>query len=134
MDTSVLIKWFDQENGFEKYQKYFIEKDRYELHLSTVTLFEIAFAGKKIKKSEKELTDTFAYLENACQINEIRKHDLLRAIEIKFKYFELDKQQKYKSNLSMADAVIIATAESIGAKLLSGDKGFKQVSEVAVID
>ena len=41
-------------------------------------------------------------------------------------------QFKRKYKFSMADAIILATAEYAGAKLVTGDPDFKDVSEVAV--
>lgn len=89
---------------------------------STINLYEIHRKMMSVspdKKTAKIFVDKVIAL---CEVIPVSAEIALRGAELRRKY-----------KFSMADALILATAESEKALLVTGDKDFKGVNEVKVV-
>lgn len=118
IDTSGWLHYFLNGPLIECYAKY-LEKPNTVL-TPTIVLYEVY---KKIKiQSEEQYADMAA-----SQMNRTMVAPLSDSIA----YLAADISVQYK--LAMADAIIYATADSLGAKLVTSDADFKDLPGVLYI-
>lgn len=132
VDTFAILSWLDREQGFEAYAP-FLTGSGYRRAISLFTLFELKLAFLRRELTPDQQGEAFAFIKTVCDVVEVTEPVAIRAAEIRFKYMKADAKNPVKANISMADAVMVALAESMGAPLLSGDKGLRQVNEVKVV-
>ena len=88
-----------------------------EFYISFVTELEILSYPSLLSEEEKKLKKLLAEIPIVDVSKEIKK----RAIEFRRKY-----------NLKLPDAIIAATAFSLGATLITNDKGFSIINEIQI--
>lgn len=132
VDSSAIIAWLAGETGGAACGPY-LEGLGWQRIITPLTLFEVRFTLLRKKMNEDEQRQAIALMRSICELREITEEIALRAATIRFKHVQEDATRKTKANISMADAIAIALAESLDAPLLASEKGIKQVTEVRVL-
>ena len=116
-DTSVIMEVY---KGTEKKGKIISYLKGKSIFISELTLFEIyrKYLSEKPQVADEMLDETIVH---ADKIIETKRDILLRAAEFSVKY-----------KLSMADAIILACAESEKAELFTLDKDFQNKGIIEV--
>ena len=121
IDSSAWIEFFGFGKNAKKFLKY-IEKARPESHVtSAIVLYEV-YKSVKGKAGEKQALQKIGDITNNTTVIDVSSKIALAAAD---KSLEL--------GLAMADAIILATARSLGATLVTGDKDFKGLPDVVYI-
>lgn len=121
IDSHGWIEYFSDGPLAPKYSVYIESADIYEFITPSIVLYEVY---KKIKPIRGET----AALEAIAHIIE---HTVVVGIDGKIAISAAEINLNHK--LAMADAIIKAVAESVNAKLVTGDPHFKGLSDVVLI-
>ena len=122
VDSSAWLEYFMKGRLSERFAV-FLDKANPENYFTPATvLFEVF---KKIKKEHGEQTA-------ARYIAHIKGHTAIVAVTECIALLAADASLNYK--LAFADALVKATADSLKAKLLTGDHHFKGLSNVELIE
>lgn len=122
IDSHGWIEYFSDGPKASKYAQY-IEPANIESHIiPSIVLYEVY---KKIKSSvgEAPALEAIAHMIEHTNLVSIDKSIALNAAEISLKH-----------KLAMADSLIMATANSLRAKLVTGDLHFKGLPNVIFIE
>lgn len=122
IDSFGWIEYFGEGALVEKYARYIEKANREEYYTPSIVLYEVY---KKIKRegSEEKALEAYAYIFAYTSIVPLTGDLAVEAAEISL-----------KRGLSMADAIIKATAERHKAKVVTGDKHFKGLEGVKLIE
>lgn len=122
IDSFGWIEYFGEGALVEKYARYIEKANREEYYTPSIVLYEVY---KKIKRegSEEKALEAYAYILAYTSIVPLTGDLAVEAAEISL-----------KRGLSMADAIIKATAERHKAKVVTGDKHFKGLEGVELIE
>lgn len=122
IDSFGWIEYFGEGALVEKYARYIEKANREEYYTPSIVLYEVY---KKIKRegSEEKALEAYAYIFAYTSIVPLTGDLAVEAAEISL-----------KRGLSMADAIIKATAERHKAKVVTGDKHFKGLEGVELIE
>lgn len=77
---------------------------------------------------EQTILERLATIEETSEITSIDKDIALESARCYLELAERAKSRKLK-NPSLFDAIVLATARTLGAKLLTGDEHFKGIDE-----
>ncbi len=113
LDRSAWIKIFDKE-----IDESLIQQD-IDIVSSVINLYEIFVKYSKV--SELKAIEMIGWVKTKARIVGVSEDLALRAAQLKKKY-----------NFSMADSIILATAEQEKAELITADTDFRDVNEVKV--
>ncbi len=118
--------WIEYFEGSKKglLAKEIIENENNSIFCSALTVSEI------VSKSERLGKDSSQYIEAMQSLSRILKIDEKTAIEAGKKHAAIRKKVK---NFGLADAFIIVQGEKEKAKILSGDKHFKEMKNAIFI-
>ena len=117
VDSSVWIEFF---SGSEKAR---IIEDK-DLATSIVAIAEIA---DKFEREEKDCTNVIQFINEHARVLPLTVEIALKAGKIK------NNIRKKKSKFGLFDALHLATAQSIGAQLITADFDFVGIENVMVI-
>ena len=122
IDSSGWIEYFAEGPKASKYAKYIEAANISDYITPAIILYEVY---KKIKsmKNEEFALKALAYIIGNTTIVSIDKKIALSAADISL-----------KTKLSMADALIKATAEEKNAKIITGDEHFRKFNDVIFIE
>lgn len=125
LDTKPLIKLFAQEEGWDAVQKILskIETGEIEAAICVITLTEIyyKYVQERLPELAKERTQAVKYATYLKKL-EINEEAAVKAGEFKGKY-----------GISIADALIAATAYFEGAIVISDDPDYKKILEIKTL-
>lgn len=125
LDTKPLIKLFAQEEDWDIVQKILakIESDEIEAAICVITLTEIYYKYVQEKRPDlaKERIQAIRYAIYLKKL-EINEETAVKAGEFKGKY-----------GISIADALIAATAYFEGAIVVSDDPDYKKILEIKTL-
>lgn len=125
LDTKPLIKLFAQEEGWDAVQKILskIETGEIEAAICVITLTEIyyKYVQERLPDLAKERTQAVKYATYLKKL-EINEEAAVKAGEFKGKY-----------GISIADALIAATAYFEGAIVISDDPDYKKILEIKTL-
>ena len=122
IDSRGWIEYFSGGPLASKYAKFVESANTFEFLAPSIVLYEVY---KKIKseKDEETAIKAVAYIVGNARIISIGKKIALNAADISI-----------ISKLPMADAMIKAVAEDNNAKLVTGDKHFKDLENVIFVE
>lgn len=125
LDTKPLIKLLAREESWDAVQKILskIEADEIEGAISVVTLTEIYY--KYLQEKRPDLAKT--------RTEELRYAVYLKKLEIDEEVAVKAGEFKGKYNVSIADAVIAASAYFEGSIIISDDPNFKRIPNVKTL-
>lgn len=121
VDSYGWIEYFGEGPLADKYARY-IEKANTSSYITpSVVLYEVY---KKIRreKTEDKALEAYAYIVSYTKIIPLDEKTALDAAEKSLEF-----------GLGMADAIITATADNNDAKIVTSDKHFKELDDVAYI-
>ena len=118
--------WIEYLNGSEKGKKVaeIVEDEFNEVFTSTATISEVI---SKTLHDGKDVEIALNYINNLSVVISVTKEIGNLAGQI---HFQTKKKEK---EFGMLDAFVAATAKSINAKILTGDKHFKNFEEAVFI-
>lgn len=118
--------WIEYLNGSEKGRKFgeIIEDSLNEIFTSSATVAEIV---SKTMRENKDTKTALTHINNLSTILGVTQEISILTGQI---HFEAKKKDK---DFGMLDAFVAATAKTINAKILTGDKHFKNFREVIFI-
>ena len=118
--------WIEYLSGSEKGKVVadIIENSSNEIFTSIVTLSEV------ISKVKRENKDYQAALDIIISLSKISELTLEIAFNTGIKHAEIKKRIK---DFGLADAFVLQTSESLGAKILTGDPHFKSFKQVIML-
>lgn len=121
VDSSVWIEYFTQGQKAKKVQSIITSAHKQTYKTPSIVLFEVY---KKIKKeiSEQKANQAIAHIIDLTETIPLDERIALYAAEISI-----------ENRLSMADAIIKATAELNNAEIKTMDKHFKGMKNVEII-
>ncbi|MFQ6136491.1 MAG: type II toxin-antitoxin system VapC family toxin [Candidatus Hydrothermarchaeales archaeon] len=121
IDSFGWIEYFGEGALVEKYARYIEKANREEYCTPSIVLYEVY---KKIKReiSEEKALEAYAYIVAYTSIVPLTEDLAVEAAEISL-----------GRGLSMADAMIKATAQKYNAKIITGDEHFKGLKDVELI-
>jgi len=121
IDSSGWIEYFGEGPLIDKYAKYIERANPKEYYTPSIIIYEVY---KKIKKeiSEERALEAYAYISAYTTLVYLTEKIAIEAAEISL-----------KKGLSMADAIIKATAELYDARVITGDEHFKGLANVELI-
>lgn len=123
VDSFAWIEYFKATDTGQKARE-FIDDLKNTLFTVDVCVAEIKFWALQKKLVFNEM---FAVIRSNSTIIETNSNDWLEAAEIKFEH------RKTLPNFGLVDALIIAKSNEIGAKILTGDKHFKNEKNAVMI-
>lgn len=126
LDTSAVIKYLLQEKEWEKYEPFLASATNIFV-INNLVLFEIKFVLAKLGRSDDEITAALAHAKSRSETADISEGLALRAAELKVEY------AKQKVMLSMADAILAATAEEKKVPIVTADSGLRKVRQIKCI-
>ncbi len=127
IDTYAWVEFFIGSEKGEIVKKYLLSEN--EIYTPSVVLAEIARKYFRENISEKTVRKR---IELITKISTIVDIDEELAVESGKAYLELikhAKKQGLKQKPSLIDAIILATARKLKAKIITGDKHFKELEE-----
>jgi len=101
--------------------KEFIEKKN--IAIASITIAELS---EKYVRENKDFNDDFNFILLRSKIVELNTEIALSAGKINFE------NKKVIKDWGMADAIILATAKYLDAKVVTGDKHFKNMNSVMI--
>ena len=118
--------WVEYLEGSEKGKRAseIIEDDSNEIFTSSATIAEII---SKILRKNQDIMVALNYINNFSMVYDVTQEIGISAAQI---HFEAKKKNK---NFGMLDSFVAATAQKIGAKILTGDNDFKGFREAIFI-
>ena len=118
--------WIEYLNGSEKGRKVaeIVENDSNEIFTSSCTIAEVV---SKSLRENKDAKIALAHINNLSNIISVTQEISILTGQI---HFEAKKKNK---DFGMLDAFVAATARLANAKILTGDKHFKNFKEAVLI-
>ena len=126
VDTYAWIEVFIGSEYGEK-AKEIIQKSE-EAYTPDVVIAEVARKYLKEGVKEQTILERLATIEETSEITPIDKNIALESAKCYLELVERAKERKLKAP-SLFDAILLATARTLGAKLLTGDEHFKGIDE-----
>ena len=122
IDSSGWIEYFSNGKNASRYLVFIEKASKKNCLTPTIIIYEVY---KKIKKEfgESKANQVIAQIVDCSQLVELDERIALHAAEISL-----------QSGLAMADAIIKATADLNGCRLITGDHHFKGLENVQVIE
>jgi len=118
LDTSALFLYF---YGNKK-AKDIIEKNMSEAFVNSVNLTEFLYSYAKVK-GWKESLFKYTLIRNTFKLIDVNNEDIIKSTaKLKIKY-----------NLSLGDALLLASAKSINSTAVTSDHELSKVKDVKVI-
>lgn len=124
LDSFAIIEYLDGSDFGEKVRS-IIEKEENEILISSISFSEIL---SKILRQNKDVTKIKKILLSMGKIVDVNLEIAEAGAEIHVR------MRKEISDFGLADALILATAKKNNAKLITGDKHFKNVKDVVYLD
>ena len=121
IDSFGWIEYFGEGKLANKYEKYIEKVNRENYYTPTIVLYEVYKKIKKEKSEEKAL-ESYAYIIAYTSIVYLTEDIAINAAELSLQH-----------GLSMADAIIKATANKYKAKIITGDEHFRNFENVEII-
>ena len=115
LDSSFLLNLLIEDHVFHKKALEFLEKNKGEYYISTLTLIEVIYNLQKLRYDLSNFLD----LIKEFTIIDFSFEDILKTIEIK--------------ELNIFDALHYVLAKKIDAKLVTFDKDFEGLENVIII-
>jgi predicted nucleic acid-binding protein len=125
VDTYAWIEVFIGSACGEK-AKEIIQKSE-EAYTPDVVIAEVARKYLKEGVKEQTILERLATIEETSEITPIDKNIALESAKCYLELVERAKERKQAP--SLFDAILLATARTLGAKLLTGDEHFKGIDE-----
>ncbi|AEM38438.1 PilT protein domain protein [Pyrolobus fumarii 1A] len=100
-----------------------------EVYTPSIVLVELAAKLAREGASEEEIHDTLREILEASDLVEITPRLAVEAAKCRRILEEHAKRRGLRSKPSLADAIILAAARMLGAKVLTGDKHFEGLPE-----
>ena len=122
IDSYGWIEYFSDGPLANKYSKYVEASSKKKFFTSSLVLYEVYKRIKKIKSEQVALT-AYAYIVANTNIVPVGRKIALEGAEISI-----------SQELGMADALIMATAHFVGAKIVTSDRHFKGKKSVIFIE
>jgi len=120
IDTYAWVEYFKGSEEGKKAQPYI------EGNESATSVFAVAELAEKYEKEEKELEEDLQFMMSKTKFVEVTLEIAKRAGVI-----NANNKKKIK-DWGMADAIIFATAQSIGARVVTGDQHFKDLNALMI--
>jgi predicted nucleic acid-binding protein len=126
IDTYAWIEVFIGSECGEK-AKEIIQKSE-EAYTPDVVIAEVARKYLKEGVKEQTILERLATIEETSEITPVDKNIALESAKCYLELVERAKERKLKAP-SLFDAILLATARTLGAKLVTGDEHFKGIDE-----
>lgn len=124
LDSYAIIEYLEGTNLGEKVRSV-IEKDENEVLISSLSVSEILSKGLRQEKDVIQIRKILLSMGKIIDLN----------LEIAELGAEIhSKMKKEISDFGLVDALILATARKSNARLISGDKHFKNVKDVVYLE
>ncbi len=120
VDTFAWIEYFDGTVVGAKVKKLFDNK-----HNSFYT--SSAVVAELVSKAKRKGDDPLEYFEAVASISAIVPVDYTLAYNAGLRHAEIKEREK---DFGMIDAIVLATAEQLNGRILSGDPHFKEIKNV----
>jgi len=127
IDTYAWIEFFLGSEKGELVKKLLLSAE--EIYTPSVVLAEIARKYVSEDLSEKTIEKRLKFIKKVSIIIEIDQELALKAGKTYFELVEHAKRRKLKQRPGLIDAIILATARKLGAKIVTGDQHFKGLEE-----
>ncbi len=127
VDTYAWIEYFRGTNIGLKVKKYLAEADY--VYTPTIVLAEIARKYIREGASIDLVEERLGIIEELSAIVGINAKIALEAGKAYIELLELAKAKQLKKTLGLGDAIVLATARVLGARILTGDRHFKYLEE-----
>ena len=113
--------WVEYFKGSEQGK---IAKDFIEGKRSATSVITIAELSEKYEREEKNFDEDFSFIISQTKIIKLGTEIALLAGKIN------NENKKKIKNWGMADAIILATANILGAKVVTGDEHFRNLNSI----
>lgn len=130
IDTYAWIEIFIGSKSGEK-AKEILQKAE-ETYTPDVVIAEIARKYLREGMKEQTILERLTTIEETSEIIPIDKNIAFESAECYLELTEKAKTRKLKAP-SLFDAIVLATARKLGAKIITGDEHFKQINETVWI-
>lgn len=121
LDSYGWIEYFAEGKLADRYARYVEQANKENTITPTIVIYEVY---KKIKREKGEEKALEAYAQiTRTKIVPLTENLAMKAADVSLKF-----------GLSMADAIVYATAKNEGAKLVTSDEHFKGFEDVEFID
>lgn len=127
LDTYGWVEIFIGSEDGERVRR--IVEESEEVYTPTIVLAEVARKYLREGFGEDEILERLDVIDYSSEVVPIDKRIALEAAKCYLELTERAKREKLRDP-SLFDAIILATARVLGAKLLSGDEHFKGMDEV----
>jgi len=125
LDSSAIVEIFRNPNTSRRFKSIMREVGDEEVFVSIVELAEVSDWAVRNRASAK---DRVTYIKDFARIVPLDEQICLDASQIKHRRRELG-----YTNFSLLDSIILATARSIGQRVLTFDKDFEGETDCIVI-
>lgn len=119
IDSCGWIEYFTRGPLLEQFKKYILKNNK--IITPSVIIFEV-YKALKLKRNEEEATEFVSVIVNRSTIINLTKETVINAADLSLEY-----------KLSLADALIYATAKEYKAKLVTSDPHLKNLENVVYI-
>jgi predicted nucleic acid-binding protein len=126
IDTYAWIEIFIGSKSGEKAKEILQEAE--ETYTPDIVVAEIARKYLRESMDEQTILERLTTIEETSEIIPIDKNIALESAKCYMELMEKAKTEKLKAP-SLFDAIVLATARKLGAKLVTGDEHFKQINE-----
>ncbi|MEM1520046.1 MAG: type II toxin-antitoxin system VapC family toxin [Candidatus Korarchaeum sp.] len=127
LDTYGWVEIFIGSEDGERVRR--IVEESEEVYTPTIVLAEVARKYLREGFGEDEILERLDVIDYSSEVVPIDKRIALEAAKCYLELTERAKREKLRDP-SLFDAIVLATARVLGAKLLSGDEHFKGMDEV----
>ncbi|MEM0268251.1 MAG: type II toxin-antitoxin system VapC family toxin [Candidatus Korarchaeum sp.] len=127
LDTYGWVEIFIGSEGGERVRRIIEESE--EVYTPTIVLAEVARKYLREGFGEDEILERLDVIDYSSEVVPIDKRIALEASKCYLELTERAKREKLRDP-SLFDAIVLATARVLDAKLLSGDEHFKGMDEV----
>ncbi len=95
-----------------------------EVYTSVITIAEVC---GKVKKENADVEEAYRQMLLLSKIEPITPEIAKKASSLRHE------MRKKEEHFGLADAIILVTAKTIGAKVLTGDRHFKEIKEAQML-
>jgi len=127
VDSYAWIELFTGSDKGEKVRKYMERSE--EIYTPDIVLAEVARKYLRENVSEEIVRNRLAAIEEVSEISSIDGETALEAAKCYAELLEKSRREKLRDP-SLFDAIVLALARRLGARLISGDAHFKGLEEV----
>jgi predicted nucleic acid-binding protein len=124
LDTSAIVEIFRSRAGSARFEEILTEIGDEEVYISVVQLAEVANWAARNSASPEERTEAVKEMARVVPLDE---RTCLDAAAIK------QRRHRTAHDFSLMDGIILATARSMGQRVLTLDKGFTGEKDCLVI-